>query len=197
MSVLVFAYILYGLSLIFAGMVLLGAAWYLYSWVYCGKGKFAPYVQTCGKIKTDILNEARSVLKNAKTPIKVYDLGSGDGTLLIPLAKEFPNHTFIGFEWDNIPLKMAQKKASGLKNIHFYCQNFMEASVNDAGLILCYVLKCQGDAVGAKLATELKANVPVIAEKFPLQHLKEIKKINSAIYGFPAKVFIYQKKKKA
>lgn len=165
----------------------------VYSYIRCGCGKFGPFVSTYGKIKEDILNEARTVLKKSKKPLKVTDLGCGSGALLIPLAKEFPNHEFIGYEWDIVPLTMGKIKASGLKNITFVKADYMKTSHADMDLIMCYVLKVTGEPLGKKLAKEIKDTCVVISEMFPLGHLEEVKQIDSSIYGVPEKIFVYKK----
>lgn len=165
----------------------------VYSYIRCGCGKYGPFVSTYGKIKEDMLNEAREVLKKAKHPLKVTDLGCGSGALLIPLAKEFPEHEFIGLEWDAVPLTMGKIKGRGLKNLKFVQGDYMKTSHADMDLIMCYVLKVTGEPLGKKLAEEIKPTCVVISEMFPLGHLEEVKQIQSSIYGVPEKVFVYKK----
>ena len=50
-------------------------------------GKFAPYVPSVGKSKSTMLDIARKHLLEADKSLTVIDLGSGTGSLLIPLAK--------------------------------------------------------------------------------------------------------------
>ena len=125
--------------------------------------------------------------------MRVTDLGCGSGVLLLPLAKEFPQHEFIGLEWDIVPLTMGRIKALGLKNIKFVKGDYMKTSHSDMDLIMCYVLKVTGEPLGKKLAKEIKDDCVVISEMFPLGHLDEVKQIESSIYGIPEKIFIYKK----
>lgn len=186
-----------GIIVLLALIIGFGAIIYLiyqtYSYIRCGCGKYGPFVSTYGKVKEDILNEARAVLKKSKKKLKVTDLGCGSGALLIPLAKEFPQHEFIGYEWDIVPLTMGKIKASGLKNITFIKGDYMKASHAEMDLIMCYVLKVTGEPLGKKLAKEIKPSCVVISEMFPLAHLKETKQIASSIYGVPTTIFVYEK----
>ncbi|MBO5038389.1 MAG: methyltransferase domain-containing protein [Alphaproteobacteria bacterium] len=168
-----------------------------YSYIRCGCGKYGPFVSSYGKIKEDIINEARKILKNSKKPLKITDLGCGSGALLIPLAKEFPHHEFIGLDWDVVPLMMGKIKSHGLKNIKFVKGDYMKTSHADMDLIMCYVLKVTGEPLGKKLNAEIKDSCTVISEMFPLGHLKEVKQINSSLFGVPEKIFIYKKQKAA
>lgn len=166
-----------------------------YSYIRCGCGKYGPFVSSYGKIKEDILDEARTILKKSKKSLKVTDLGCGSGALLLPLAKEFPNHQFIGLEWDIVPLTMGKVKAkmAGLNNITFVKGNYMKESHADMDLIMCYVLKVTGEPLGKKLAKEIKETAVVISEMFPLGHLEEVKQIQSSLAGIPEKIFVYKK----
>ena len=164
-----------------------------YSFVKCGCGKYGPFVSSYGKIKDDILDEARAILKKSKKKMRITDLGCGSGALLLPLAKEFPEHEFIGLEWDIVPLTMGKIKARGLKNITFVQGDYMKTNHSDMDLIMCYVLKVTGEPLGKKLANEIKKDCIVISEMFPLGHLEEIKQIESSIYGIKEKIFVYKK----
>ncbi|MBP5699195.1 MAG: methyltransferase domain-containing protein [Alphaproteobacteria bacterium] len=167
----------------------------MYSFVRCGCGKYGPFVSSYGKLKKDILDEARSILKQSKKTLKVTDLGCGSGALLLPLAKEFPQHEFIGWEWDIVPLTMGKIKAFflGTKNIKFIKHNYMTVSHKDMDLIMCYILKVTGEPLGKKLAGEIKDSAIVISEMFPLGHLEEIKQVQSSLGGVSEKFFVYKK----
>ena len=103
------------LALIIGFIAIVYLLYQVYSYIRCGCGRYGPFVSSYGKIKEDILEEARKVLRKADRPLKVTDLGCGSGALLLPLAKEFPEHHFTGYEWDIVPLTMGKIKAAGLK----------------------------------------------------------------------------------
>lgn len=185
------------LALIMGFCAIIYLIYQAYSFIRCGCGKYGPFVSSYGKIKEDILDEARAILKKSKKTLRVTDLGCGSGALLIPLAKEFPKHEFIGLEWDRVPLTMGKIKACGLKNIKFVQGDYMKINHGDMDLIMCYVLKATGEPLGKKLASEIKSTCTVISEMFPLGHLEEVKQIDSSIYGVPEKIFIYKKPAKS
>ena len=160
------------LALIIGFIAIVYLLYQVYSYIRCGCGRYGPFVSSYGKIKEDILEEARKVLRKADRPLKVTDLGCGSGALLLPLAKEFPEHHFTGYEWDIVPLTMGKIKAAGLKNITFVKGDYMKQSYADMDLILCYVLKVTGEPLGKKLAQEIKKLVkPNLrpAKKRPVQ----------------------------
>lgn len=114
------------------------------------------------------MEEARKVLRKAERPLKVTDLGCGSGALLLPLAKEFPEHQFTGYEWDVVPLTMGKIKAAGLKNITFVKGDYMKQSYADMDLILCYVLKVTGEPLGKNWHRKLKRTALLFPKCFLL-----------------------------
>lgn len=147
----------------------------IYSLLKGGFGKFAPFVPSVGTSKNTMLDIARKQLRKSNKSLTVIDLGSGTGSLLIPLAKEFPQHRFVGIEWDFIPLVFAKFYSHKLKNIYWYKQNFMTYSCSDADIVFCYLLKTMQERVGLKLSQEIKKECIVITELYPVNHLKLIK----------------------
>lgn len=190
-----FMHLIAWIALFFGFAAVVYLIYQVYSYVRCGCGKYGPFVSSYGKIKLDMIAEARAALKKAKKPMKVTDLGCGSGVLLLPLAKEFPEHEFIGLEWDVVPLTMGKIKAklAGLKNIKFVKGNYMKESHANMDVIMCYVLKVTGEPLGKKLASEIKDTAVVISEMFPLGHLEEVKQIKSSLAGVPEKIFVYKK----
>ena len=183
------------LALLIGFAAILYLLYQTYSYIKCGCGKYGPFVSSYGKIKEDMIEEARAILKKSKHKMKVTDLGCGSGALLLPLAKEFPEHEFIGYEWDIVPLTMGKIKAAGLKNITFIKGDYMKQDYRDMDLIMCYILKVTGEPLGKILAENIKESCVVISEMFPLGHLEEIKQIDSSIYGDHEKIFVYRKSK--
>jgi len=183
-----------GLFFFFAATIYILYQFYSY-YIRCRCGNYGPFVSSYGKLKEDMLEESRQFLKKSKKKMKIIDLGCGSGALLLPLAKEFPEHEFIGLEWDIVPLTMGKVKAkmAGLTNIRFVKGDYMKESHADMDLILCYVHKVTGEPLGKKLAKEIKETAVVISEMFPLYHLEEVKQVQSSLLGIPEKYFVYKK----
>ncbi len=146
----------------------------LYSLAKGKFGQFAPYVPSIGASKEQMLAWARQKLLSATEEMTVIDLGSGSGSLLIPLAKEFPQHRFVGLEWDSVPLLLAMIKSFRLKNIEWHRQDFMTYSCANADIVFCYILKTMRERVGKKLAREIKSDCTVISELYQVTELKLI-----------------------
>ncbi len=175
----------------------------MYSAIFKGSfGRHAPFVSSYGQLKQDMVDEAIAILQKKEKSekshkkMRITDLGAGTGALLLPLARQFPNHTFIGYEWDMIPLLLAKFKARNLPNLTFEKQDYMQKDFSIFDLVLCYVLKHEGERVGKKLQSEMKKSCIVISEAFPLSHLHEIKQIQSTLCKIPRTIYIYKKHNK-
>ena len=71
----------------------------------------------------------------------IFELGCGWGSLLIPLAKIYPQRIIVGYELSLIPwlVTLLRVKILGLKNVNLYRQNFLDADLTDASVIFCYL----------------------------------------------------------
>lgn len=72
---------------------------------------------------------------------EIFELGSGFGTLAIPLARRYPNLKITGFEISPIPWAIAVIRARilGLKNLHFKRSDFLKADMSPAVLLVSYL----------------------------------------------------------
>ena len=127
--------------------------------------------------------------------ISVTDLGCGSGCLLIPLAKEFKDSKFVGYEYDWIAYSIAKLKTFYIPNIVIHKKNFFEADLKEYKLVLCYITPGIADELGDKLNKELSDETLVISEIFEIPKLKKIREIMSAIACKSLKIFLYNPNK--
>jgi hypothetical protein len=71
----------------------------------------------------------------------VIDLGSGWGTLAIAFARRHPGRTVIGYELSWVPwaVSVVLKHLLGLRHLSFHRQDFRQAELPSAGVVLCYL----------------------------------------------------------
>lgn len=167
--------------------------YFLFAFIRSRFGKYPPFVVSFGCARKMVLAEAENFLEKARKNIKVYDLGCGSGALLLPLARKFPHHSFIGYEWDWVPLLIAKFRCRNQKNIKIIKADFMKQNYKDAGLILCYTGNLLKKTLGNKLNNELKKGTLVISEAFELDYLPPKGQISTPTLKIPIKVFLYQK----
>lgn len=125
---------------------------------------------------------------------KIYDLGSGWGTLLFPLAKRYPESQIVGYETSPIPYWFSKMrcKLGGYPNVQIVKKDFFEASLAEAGLIVCYLYPGAMARLKRKFETELPHNSWVVSSTFsipgwPASKVLEVKDL------YYTKVYVYRK----
>lgn len=124
----------------------------------------APYVPTSQKIIEEILASAK--LKNGQ---KFFDLGSGDGRVVITAVKKY-QVSGTGVEI-NPYLYWYSKIISwikGLKKIRFLRKDLMKVNLSEANIIFLYLLPKFLPKLKEKLALECKKNTLIISHRFAI-----------------------------
>ena len=131
----------------------------------------APPVPSSGKVKKAMIEDVAQTLKKKKNQL-VMDLGSGWGTLLLPLARQFPNHNFIGIDHGWLPYLVSRFRARKMKNIKFYCQDLFNADISKADIIFLFLLPHEMKKVSIKCQAEAKEGTLLYANRFSLSNVK-------------------------
>lgn len=140
--------------------------------------RWAPPVRVSGKLKDAVLAELAKILEKANKPQKVVDLGSGWGTLLIPLAQKFPQHKFVGIERAWTPFYVSKFRARKLSNLSFVCEDFFKYSLKDADVVVMFLIGFMMPKVTDKCLKELPKGATVLAIRFPLTGIEADTVIN-------------------
>lgn len=154
------------------------------------KGQNPPFIISFGRPKEEMIRQAASFLQqhpNAKT----VDLGCGLANLLLPLAKQFPNHQFVGYEWSFFLHKWAVFRTRNLPNLKILRHDFFKTDLHDYQLVLCYYSSTFDPKLGTKLNTELPQNSLVISEFFKLPILKLKQQIPLRCCFIKTKIYLY------
>jgi len=71
----------------------------------------------------------------------IVDLGSGWGSFVIRIAKRYPQRQVIGYELSLLPwfTSIVIKKLLGLKNLTLHRQDFYQANLPTASVLVCYL----------------------------------------------------------
>lgn len=158
------------ITLIISGGILLGCIIAL-SWF---AGSDAPYVPT----KMDTI---RKILKLAgcKKGKKFYELGSGDGRVVLEAAKLAADS--YGIEQSLIRIFFSKYKAwtSGLKRAHFYHGNIFSTNYADANIVYIYLLHKGVKKLEGKLKKELKKGAIIITQTYHFPTWKPFKKVGN------------------
>jgi len=134
--------------------------------------------------------EAKRMIELAeiKKGERVYDLGSGDGRLVIMAAKK--GAKAIGFEINPFLVLISWVKillAGVRKNAVVKWRNFWRQNVSDADVVLLYLITQHMARMEKKLLRELKPGARVISHTFKFPNWKH------SFYDKETKLYVYEK----
>ena len=106
----------------------------------------------------------------------VYDLGSGDGRLLLA-ALDMGAGRAVGVELDPTLIHRAQLRArqNGVEDrVQFLHADVMDVDLSPATVVLCYLITAASNALKPKFEAELKPGTRVVMESFPVHGWKPV-----------------------
>ena len=137
----------------------------------------SPPVPTVGGVKEGMLSGTEEYIKNLPHAT-VVDLGSGWGSLLLPLAKKYPQHTFIGYERVWLPYIVSRWRTRKLPNIKLYRQDFFTADFADVDAILCFQLASIMQKLLPYLQKHINKTVRIYVNRYPFKDLEPLEKVS-------------------
>ena len=137
--------------------------------------KDVPYVPTQQKTVDEMLRLAKVDRNDV-----VYDLGSGDGRIVITAAKQYGARG-VGYDIDPVRIAEANEnaKTAGVTDkVKFIQGDLFQADLSDATAVTLYLLRSVNLRLRPKLLDELKPGTPVVSHDFdmgewePEQHVR-------------------------
>lgn len=152
------------LILSFIALILsfLGLSWFA--------GSDAPYVPT-NSAKMSAPLKLAGVRKNKR----FYELGSGDGRVVLEAAKMGALSYGIEQSWLRVWWSRYLAKKFKLKNAVFYHGNIFDRHYYPADIVFIYMLQPCIDRLETKLKNELKKGAVIITQTYHFKHLKPFK----------------------
>ena len=101
----------------------------------------------------------------------VYDLGSGDGRIVILAAKKYGVRA-VGIEMDQLLLDKARKaaKAEGVSHlVEFRSEDALKADISPATVVTLYMLPWFNEAVKPNFQKMLKPGARIVAHDFGIE----------------------------
>jgi len=125
---------------------------------------------------------------------KIFDLGSGWGTLAIPIAKRHPECEVVGYESSPVPYFVSQVLQLTLRysNLRFHRKDVLQTPVQDASVIVCYLHPAAMKRLKPKLESELKAGTVVITNTFAVPGWKP-ENVIEANDIYRSKIYTYRR----
>lgn len=113
----------------------------------------------------------------------VYDLGCGDGRVLVAAAKRYHARA-VGIEIDPIRYFWCQILISVLglrKQVHIIFGNLFNTDLSEADVVVCYLMPDALSKLENKLKKELEPGKRIVSNKFSFPTLELVKKDGNAI----------------
>jgi precorrin-6B methylase 2 len=101
----------------------------------------------------------------------VYDLGSGDGRIVIAAVRDFNAKRAVGIEQTHKLVTFARSTIRDLRLEHrvdIVHADFLTVDVNDADVILFYLTTYGADWIRSKLEKEVKPGARVVSRHYPI-----------------------------
>ena len=111
-----------------------------YSLCSSPKGKYPPFVPTPRNARKIIIKQLLPLLKGSQKSLKIVDPGCGIGSLLIPLARTYPQHKFIGIEWNKLLYKICLFRSRQFLNITYLNQDMLTYDYHNTDIIVCFLV---------------------------------------------------------
>ena len=124
-----------------------------------------PYVPTTDEAVTAMLK-----LAEIKPADVVYDLGCGDGRIVIAAAKKFGARG-VGVDIDPVRIREAKENAkkAGVENlVRFEENDLFKADIHDANVVMLFLLNSVNLKLRPKLLRELKPGTRVVSNTFDM-----------------------------
>lgn len=152
--------------------------------------KFAPYVVTPEHAVDRMLEMA-----NLKPGETLFDLGCGDGRILITAVQKYRVKA-VGIEIsDHLARSAAEKvKKDGLQEqIKIIHGDFMRQDLSSANVVTLYLETAANDTLRPKLERVLKPNTRVVSYDYPIPGWKEMETAEArGSHGFSHTIYLYQ-----
>jgi SAM-dependent methyltransferase len=151
-----------------------------------------PYVPTTEQAVKEMLK-----LADVKSSDTVYDLGCGDGRIVIAAAKEYGAHG-VGIDINPERIQEAEanaKKAGVEKLVRFEQYDLFDADIHEATVVTLFLLNSVNLKLRPKLLKDLKPGTRVVSNTFHMGDWKPDKEStldsDDADYGLSHKFFLW------
>ena len=154
-------------------------------------GSAAPVLaQQAGQLRTpdvifvptppEVVETMLKVAKVGKGDV-IYDLGSGDGRIVIAAVKDFGAARGTGIDIDPQRIKEANEnatKAGVTDRVRFLNQDLFETNLSDATVVTLYLLPSLNLKLRPKLMAELKPGTRIVSHAFDMGDWKPEQEID-------------------
>jgi len=146
---------------------LLLSFFFLFSLYYILKNRLAFFYPSSKKMINVVLDFA-----DIKKDDVLYDLGSGDGRILVEAAKKIP---VTGIEHNRLLNWIAKRRTRKLKNVRIIQGNIFSQNLSKATIIVAYLSRRVTRKLQKKIEREAKDGTKIILVDHPFINWKPVK----------------------
>lgn len=145
---------------------------------------------TSGPVKKVIIE----LMKKYYSGHRVFELGSGWGTLAFEISLSFSGVQVYGFERSPVPYLYSKfvKKILGRKNVKLEYKDFFKTDLNETDMIICYLSTDLMTKLKDKLDKEMKPGSLLISNTFAVPGWIPVETIRAGDL-FRSCVYVYKK----
>lgn len=122
----------------------------------------------------------------------IYELGFGWSGLALALAERCPERRVIGYELSPMPFMISKlrQRMRGIKNLELHWQDFAQANLSDAEVVVCYLYPSGMQRLTEMLARDASRNTVVISNTFSIRDWKhtEVYELNDI---YRTRIWVY------
>jgi protein-L-isoaspartate O-methyltransferase len=130
-----------------------------------GQKSLAPYVST----PPDVVDRMLTLARVGSADV-VYDIGCGDGRIVIAAAQKFGARG-VGIDIDPglVARAQANARAAGVESrVTFRVQDAMTADISEATVVTLYLLAASNVALRPRLTRQLAPGARIVAHNYPI-----------------------------
>jgi predicted RNA methylase len=160
-----------------------------YSQQFGAAENLAPYIPTPQGIVEKMLEAGR-----VKPGDVVYDLGSGDGRIVITAAQKFGARA-VGVELRPDLCRIASEriKALGLDDkVRMVQGSALRVDLGPADVVTMWLLTSSNERMKPKLEKDLKPGTRVVSNQFPIQGWKTISVVKAKAGSMESSIYVYE-----
>lgn len=123
----------------------------------------------------------------------LFELGCGDGRVLVALARHSPTTRFVGYELSWWPWLLAKASTRGLRNVRVERRDFLTAPLQDADIVYCYLITAAMARLGPLFEQQLKPGATVYSYAFRLPGWTLAREIRDPHHPRAPRLWVYRK----
>jgi precorrin-6B methylase 2 len=122
----------------------------------------------------------------------VYDLGCGDGGIIVAAARDYKAKKVVGIEQNQRLCSIALKNARHLKNATIINANYDVVDISEATIVTLYQSASENARLKRKLLSELSKGTTIVSHDFgiPGWHPEEFRTFKEGRHGYRVIVYV-------